>query len=385
MKKSFLPLLALITMASCTQNDIDQKISEDAQSEIKLSTSVGSVAQTRTSYDLAAPTAVASFEAAVLVSKLANVYSTANLLNAAASKVIFTDATTPTGFNDGTNPASVYYPADGTNVYLLGLYPYGKAVTTTPAAGEWLIGGAGTNAQFTFTGKEDVMYAPEIKSDKAQAKTATNYADTKLTFQHLLTKLIVKAKGDGAAKTAFGEIKDITLVGVSASVATANIGNKVKIELATDATLATPATVSFSGTEASFPFYAYDVTTTPATPTQTNAVFASLTSSTTPKHFDIPDATTYANGQEIAYSLVQPIANVTAGSVAYLLNIKTANGEVNGFTVPVKLKDAASNDFTGSTVSKTFVVQLTFTAAEIKSIVAVGQWVAEGNSDIEIQ
>lgn len=390
MKKSFLPLLALITMASCTQNDMDLKESND-QSEIKLSSAVGSIAQTRTSYDLTTPTTAVPFEATVLVSKVANLYPAANLLNGSAYKVIFTDATTPTGFSDGTNPTPVYYPADGTDVYLWGLYPYGKCVTTSPAASEWLIGGGGATAQYTFTGKEDVMYAPEIKSNKTEVKTAVNYANTKLNFKHLLTKLIVKAKGDAAAVSAFGDITDITLVAVGAAAPTANIANKVKIDLGTDATLATPATHAFTGTEASFPFYIYDVLTTPATPTQTNNAFAALTSGTTPAAITVPLSTDYANGQEIAYSMVQPIdVAAPGGTTAYLLKVKTTKGEAAGFNVPVVLKDATSTsgtpvEFTGSTASKTFTIQLTFSAAEIKSIVAVGQWVPQGNSDIEIQ
>lgn len=391
MKKSILSLLAVAAMVSCTQNDMDQKDFSGDQVEIRLTPNVGTVAQTRTSYDVTAPTATDSLAAVVMVSTVPNLYNPANstLLNSGSYRISFKDATTPTGFTDGATGLAtpVYYPANGDDVYMWGLYPYGKVVTGAPAAGEWQMTAAGSTANYTFTGKEDVMVTKEIKSDKSEATTTVNYANTKLEFSHLLTKLAVKAKGDAAAKTAFGAITDITLVGVSVATPTSNIKNKVAISLATDNTLASPATVAFTGAEASFPFYAYDITTAPATPKQLDKPFAGLGAATTPVAFDVPDATTYPTGQLIAYSMVQPIDNVVAGSVAYILNVKTENGETNGFNVPVVLMDNASPaaQFAGSTVSKTFTIQLTFKAAEIKSIVAVGAWTPQGDFEFDIQ
>ncbi|WP_455591054.1 hypothetical protein [Bacteroides sp.] len=394
MKKIFLPLLALVALASCTQNDMDLKGSDDGQVEIKLSSAVGSVAQTRTSYDETTGTFTNPFVATVLVSKAANLYPSGNLLNASAYKVSFADDTTPAGFQDAAGTVTpAYYPANGDKVYLWGLYPYGDCVFSpaTASAGQWQIAsGVASTATFTFTGKEDVMTAAEIDSDKSEAAVAVNYTNTKLNFKHLLTKLVVKAKGDAAAATAFGKITDITLVGIStATIPTpSNIANKVSIALAQDGTLATAATITFAGAEASFPFYAYDVVTTPAAPTQLDDAFVGLTAATTPAAIDVPDAATYTTGQTIAYSMVQPITNVTAGAVAYLLNIKTEKGEASGFNVPVVLKDATTPtaaDFAGSTASKTFNIQLTFKAAEIKSIVAIGAWDPQGDFEYDIQ
>lgn len=397
MKKSILSLLAMAAMVSCTQNEMDQKEISGDQVEIKLTPNVGTVAQTRTSFDETTGTFANPFVATVLVSKTPNLYPSANLLNATVYKVSFADNSTPTGFQDAAGTATpVYYPANGDNVYMWGLYPYGNCAHSsgaTAGAGEWQIAsGVTSNATFTFTGKEDVMAAKEIKSDKSEAKTTVDYVNTVLDFKHLLTKLVVKAKGDDAAREAFGAITDITLVGIStATVPTpGNIKNTVTIALAGDATLATDATVTFTGTETSFPFYAYDITTDPTTPKQLDNAFAALGAATTPVAFVIPEDATYANGQEIAYSIVQPIDNVTAGATAYLLNVKTEKGETGGFNVPVVLKDktstsAAPVDFTGSTASKTFTIQLTFKAAEIKSIVGIGTWEAQGDSDYEIQ
>lgn len=388
MKKSILSLLAVAAMVSCTQNEMDQKEISGDQVEIRLTPNVGTVAQTRTSYDVTAPTATDSLAAVVLVSKKANLYDPAgsDLLNNSIYRVSFKDATTPTGFSDGTTGLAtpVYYPADGSTVYMWGLYPYGKVVTATPAAGEWQITAAGSTANYTITGKEDVMVTKEIKSDKSQATTVKNYVDTKLEFSHLLTKLIVKAKGDSAAIKAFGNITDITLVGVSTSTPASNIANKVAIVLASDATLATAPNVNITGTESSLPFYAYS---RGATPAQLDSAFVNLTSTSVPKYFSIPDDVNNANGKVIAYSIVPPIANVAAGSVAYLLNVKTEKGGANGFNVPVVLMDNASPaaQFAGPTVSKTFTISLTFKAAEIKSIVAVGAWTPQGDFEFDIQ
>lgn len=396
MKKSILSLLAVAAMVSCTQNDMDPREISGDPVEIKLTPNVGTVTQTRTSYDVTAPTATDSLAAVVLVSKSVNRYEpagqNATLLNPDFYRVSFKDKTTPTGFSDGTTGLAtpVYYPTNGDKVYMWGLYPYGKVVTEDPVAGQWCMTLLGSTANFIFTGKEDVMVTDEIESDKSQALASKNYADTKLNFKHLLTKLVVKAKGDSAAIKEFGFIKSISLVGISSSTATGNIKNQISIALSAGTSPAiSKQKIDFDGGESSMPFYAYTKAVKGVTPVQLDSAFVDLDATTKPKAFYIPNDTSFVAGREVAYAMVQPIKNVTAGDPAYVLKVVTELG--GDFIIPVILKKAPTtpsdpvSDFGGDTAGKTFNIILTFKAAEIKSIVAVGEWVPVGDSEYEIQ
>lgn len=389
MKKSILSLLAVAAMVSCTQNDMDPREISGDPVEIKLTPNVGTVTQTRTSYDVTVPTATDSLAAVVLVSKTANRYEpgAATFLNPDSYRISFKSANTPTGFSDAATGLAkpVYYPANGDVVYMWGLYPFGNVVDTNPAAGEWHMTGGGSTANFTFTGKEDVMVSKEIKSNKGEAASGVDYANTKLEFEHLLTKLVVKAKGDSAAIKGFGLIKEISLVGVSASTATpGNIHNKVTITLTAGTTpVISDQTISYSGRLDSIPFYVYTQAAKGTTPTQLDKAFTNLNATSDPKAFYIPNDTSFVDGREIAYAMVRPVTSVVAGNPAYVLKVVTELGGT--YNIPVILKKDASQDFGGDTTGKAFNVILTFKAAEIKSIVAVGAWVPQGDFGYDIQ
>lgn len=92
-------------------------------------------------------------------------------------------------FTNGTGQLlydAVYPKTDGASVYFVGMHPTGW---TTPADGDPL---AGKTATRTFTGCEDVMFAPQIEGKYAENVHEADWPT--FEFRHLLTWLKVRIK-----------------------------------------------------------------------------------------------------------------------------------------------------------------------------------------------
>lgn len=112
--------------------------------------------------------------------------------------------------------AAKFYPTlETASIYLCGLYPHDA----------WTIDATeGKTATCIFTGKEDVMAAPQQTTTKADSPNSFKTLD----FQHLLTQLRIqfKAQNDEAAN-AWGEIASLKLLDKDGQP----IGNKVTVNL----------------------------------------------------------------------------------------------------------------------------------------------------------
>lgn len=193
MKKVFLSALAIAAMASCSKTELSN--TPDGSVEIKAKSTALSIS-TKSPYE-GTISSGNPLTAQVLVSKTDGNYT----LRYCDGEMTFSD--------DGTTEASFatpqYYPADGSVLYLCGLYPSD-------------LGGWGTvteSASRTFDGKTDIMAAAQQQSSKSEAQTGTYPT---MQFKHLLTKLVVKLVAeDDAAVTAWGNVTDISLVEVNGS------------------------------------------------------------------------------------------------------------------------------------------------------------------------
>lgn len=96
--------------------------------------------------------------------------------------------------------ADKYYPPYGDNVYLVAVSPQ---ITDTDDDG---------TLSYTLTGKEDLMYAPEIFGNRWEVSRLGT-----LTYQHLLTQLVFKARKREAGGLEV-KVKKITVKGVAATV-----------------------------------------------------------------------------------------------------------------------------------------------------------------------
>jgi len=190
MKKLYVPVLALLTLASCSKSELaNRPVVENDMVEI-MATSKALTIETRAPFE----GQIASdnkLSAVVLASATTADYTT----RYCDGVMEFTDNTTAASFD-----TPQYYPVSDATIYLCALYP--------TALADWK--DIATTAKYTFDGKTDVMAAAEVSGKKSTAMANTVPA---FTFNHLLTKLVVKVKAENeAAQNVWGDITGISLV-----------------------------------------------------------------------------------------------------------------------------------------------------------------------------
>lgn len=349
MKKLYVPVLALLTLASCSKSELaNRPVVENDMVEI-MATSKALTIETRAPFE----GSIASnntLTAVVLGSTTAADYTTTYC----DGEMTFTDDnTTAVGFN--TTPK--YYPVNDDMVYFCALYP-------TPAT-DWK--DIAATAKYTFDGKKDVMAAAQQSNNKSGAMKATPDVPS-FTFKHLLTKLVVKVKAeDEAAQKVWGNITAISLI-------KANNGDVFDTAEVTLATGAAATGTAFSNPAADgMAFYRIDA--------------AAYTDNAVDDADNKIALTTTA--EEVAYSLVAPIiADNDAKHIT--LKVDTKLGEtVTTKEVSFDLYKVNDTDealpFTGDTQGKAFEITLTFKATEIVATATVTDWVKGGNTEVEIQ
>lgn len=364
MRKRFLPLLALVALASCTQNEMDLKESND-QVPIMLGAnalSVDASTVTRAPFEGKIGDDSQTLTAMVLASKTNTSYVTLY----AKGCMTFTDETTDVGYITATSPAPAvaftgnsYYPADGSKLYFSALYPADDT--------KWSV--AVTAATYTFDGCTDIMAAAQVNADKtAHAATVAPDPVTASTipafaFKHLLTKLNLKFKAeDQAAIDAWGKISKIELIKAGAN---SNVNTKVEVDLING----TAATASAFATGAST-FKCYGLTEVAATAPASGMVKVYTDTEYASQTYDLTTTAAYQ-----AYTLAAPI--MADGTADYTFKIYAANAQGGSMEVPVDLKRTVSGTttlFTGDTQGKAFDITLLFKAKTITATAAVTGW-----------
>ncbi|MDF9829916.1 fimbrillin family protein [Parabacteroides sp. PF5-6] len=312
-------LTALLVLFACSADENGGGVGLDGNGRLirasAQAVSLHSVA-TKAPYDETTPSEDHPLKARVLASTTSGSYSSWH----ANGTMTFTgEELTPydTEDFDGKN----YYELTGDH-YFCGLYP--DTTWSSPT----------TTASFTFTGKEDVMFAPQVTSDITQAASKPVFQ-----FEHLLTRLNITLVGeDGGIPNAWGEITALALTSVPNTV-TVTLGG-------TDLEKAAP---SYTG-NATINAHLYSEDDTPVS-TETPVTILSLA---TLDEDETP--------QPQAYILAAPVTAIS-GSAAYTLSITTANGSVR--TVPLKLEKTEGGAFTGNTRGCSFNIILNFQGDEI--------------------
>lgn len=347
MKKLYVPVLALLTLASCSKSELaNRPVVENDMVEI-MATSKALTIETRAPFE----GSIASnntLTAVVLGSTTAADYTTTYC----DGEMTFTDDnTTAVGFN--TTPK--YYPVNDDMVYFCALYP-------TPAT-DWK--DIAATAKYTFDGKKDVMAAAQQSNNKSGAMKATPDVPS-FEFKHLLTKLVVKVKAeDEAAQKVWGNITAISLIKANNDA----VFDTAEVTLATGA--ATTGTAFSNPAADGMAFYRIDA--------------AAYTDNAVDDADNKIALTTTA--EEVAYSLVAPI---TAGNSADHFTLKVSTDLDGTPTVKeVSLKLSTADEipvvFTGDTQGQAFEITLTFKATEIVATATVTDWVKGGNTEVPIQ
>lgn len=312
MKKVFIVLIAVSALAACSK---EPGGTADGRVEIKLASKALTVS-TKTPFDGTIGTDNPLLAFVPVTAGAEGDYTTP--LDGSHGYMKFTDnGTSAVGFvtKDGSTPAPKYYPADGSKVYLCGLFPH-DAWSENPE----------TTASATIDGKSDLMSAPQIATTKVDVQQGGT--PETLEFKHLLTRLNIEMTADDAvALESWGDVTGLTLVKVGKDIP------------------ANSAAVTLSVGEASFSGEA---------PTQCYTLSDAAITADAP----VSLSSDKQNPAE-AYVLCEPV-DAEANDTDYTLSVTTTKN-TTPYEIPLELVFDA--DFTGDksdTAGQSFTVTLTF-------------------------
>lgn len=359
MKKVIL-MLAVAAMASCSKSDVETR----PDLNIKMrSNAVEAVAGTRV-YDGVIGTDNA-LTARVLVSKTSGQYG-ADLY--ADGTMTFSDNTTAVSFNTGAT-GNTFYPANGDNVYLFGLYPSDAA---------WTLETDNTGFTCAIDGKTDIMVSPELTTNKGDAPSAYK----QFVFDHVLARLDISVVAENqAAIDAWGEVTGIELTGVAtSSTAYGQPNNSCKIPVNYKAIATNLPTFSGAADGVVMPFFFYD-----KDGATTDAKFTTDAISAT-KTIKLPNAADSEEALWAAYSVIAPFT--IRSTKAFELKVTTTMADGTIVTkehVTVELTGDIADLVANSMAGKYYSITLTFKSTDIKASATVNDWVAgeEGEGDVQ--
>lgn len=289
-----------------------------------------------------------SLVAKVLLSGVSGKYLEGETSGYHNGSMTFDGLTSTKGFN-----TRQYYPADGSDIYLYGLYP---------AEDRWTnYTGEVTTVDFTFDGKTDVMAAAQVATNKAEAKAGT-YKELK--FRHLLTNLIVLAQVGTEGGVVAKDIQDAwgRITGIELTKALGVAPND-KVTVGLSSTEATPVAPVYSTSGAyGVKFYNASGTGYPV-----DGVSDPFSFKDTPLSASEGSATVIPEtAKAVAYSLIAPV-NATGGTNDFELLVKTERN-TGGIPVNISLSKA------GNTAGQYCMVTLTFKNTTIQATASVEDW-----------
>lgn len=343
MKKYLLTVMAVAGLVSCS-NETDSFNTADPN-EIRVAAQTID-ASTKAPLD----SKTSSFRAMVLTTQDAGKY--ASLYQSDGGMYMdFTDQSgTEVGFVDADGaPDKKYYPSSTANnkkVIVSGLMPAAASSTEESSKSDIWKYDEG-KFSITFDGNDDVMIAKEVEAEKGH--------NAGLTFEHLLTQLVVKVKVTGSTEP-WGDVQRIVLKNVEGE--SGPIYNKFSLsgdELTSgtakpEQTAATAGDVKFyKATDASFEDDEY-----------TNAGTKLSSTATT-----------------VAYTLCQPFAvKQTVGDTDLVLDVYTTTNSVTPKTVKIDLTSASDLK---SSAGYAFEITLDFQTNEIMASATIADWKEGGN------
>lgn len=293
--------------------------------------------RTRTPYDKSAPSPTMPLKASVWLSTTSRSYPGAQIGrdDESAGMIDYHNSATFTGGTKQLLNDELFYPADRSMVYLIGLYPEGS----------WSTNPEGNLISRSIPGNEDMMFAPEVHNS---IETSASYPV--LTFSHLLTWLRIHFLAeDQETANAWGRITALSL----------RSKDQVLIDLAADdirfeeSVSGSLVPVYLSGTD-----------------TQIQG-----------QMLEIPLART-----EMAYVLGAPVeATDEEGDSGYEYELLISTTTRSEITVPLDLTASSGAPFTGSTSGHQFTITLKFIQGDnILASATVSEWENGGMAIIPV-
>lgn len=327
MKKLILSLAALVALASCSSNEENENLGINNNDPVEIKVGRASLEATTKAPFEGEISGSNTLEAKVMASSVNGNYVD-NLLTNGDGTIIFTDnGTTAKGFE-----TPVYYPNDN-EVYLIGMYPDDGATS-------WSVNA--TTATRAIDGNSDIMFAKQVTTTKE-----TN-GNAKLAFNHLLTKLNISVKANGADDQAAWNGQTLSKI-VLSQVAGQTPSSQVQV------TIADGTTDFTGGTDAATPCYGWSGGTN-YTDTKFESGATAIT--TTPTH--------------VAYVICEPVA-APDGDADYTLTLTVGGQE---YPVPVGCNNHAS--LTSGTAGYEIDVEITFHGTAIIAKASVTPWADGG-------
>lgn len=380
MKRNYLYIaisFVLASMWACTDDVPVMEQTDEEARRIYLSAGVGEVVSSRTPYhpskegDIYVPTASNPLNVSVWASTTSDVFlhkvdessgkpydGSGDNDEVAIHTTAYFQSAAPQLLGEAVYPKNdTIFNGDGTytvetnNVYFVGLHP--KSET---GGSSWETSN-GSDAKFTFTGKEDVMFAPWISGTYGIAFNAS----PQFHFHHLLTLLRIEMVADQAetetqkkeeVSAAWGKILSLKLLQQPNKVMVSNLGSVTKDNMTSN--------VAYTNA---------DVTLVDMNlyHTGTDVVFPTIQDM-------IP-----VTQQEVAYVMCAPVTGVYQHTVdgvdvpkpEYTLHIKTEKRELD---IPIDLKLNSGTEensyFIGSTIGKQFTIVLNFKMGNVVTVVS---------------
>lgn len=358
MKKTFYILICTLPwLVSCQDNEVLEVQQERVPIVLSASITPSMDADTRAAFELQYPTVDNPLKAAVWLSTSGNF-----LNNNTTDESTYIEAETTINFQNKDNQLiknnesdiDIVYPSscidDNHPVYFVGLYPWGG----------WNFTSGSTNSTtfITYTGDDDLMFAPKVLGFKAISP------NPKLHFYHMLTHLRVEVKAaDADVATSWGKLTSLTLT---------NTNRKLILNDLT--TVPDLSKVSFDD-PGSLDFYA-------------SANPDNIFSTEYPSGLALTNTAT-----EVAYVLCEPVdATVKDGgdnrTEEYTILLNTEKRTAVQVYVDLKTGTGTedSDYFSGSSMGHEFIITLTFTASGYVSASArITPWATGGyvSQDVE--
>ena len=391
MKRYFLYIilggLLASSLTACQQDVPNVEQTDEALRRIYLSAGIGNSESTRAPYyptdgngtALTAPTLEHPLNVSVWASTELDVYPNSELNGSNGTVAIHTDAHFQSGAPQLLGEA-IYPKAQGQDgtaktVYFVGLHPLSNQTHS------WTSKNGDKDASYTFTGKEDVMFAPMIQGEYGLDYELYPEKVPTFHFYHLLTWLRIsmvaylgedeensttltedekKLKREKVSN-AWGKITELTITSKN-HVTIHNIGTTGYKEV--DGTpqidkneFTNEGNVSFSN-ETSLNLYCHNTD-------DQFPVTGKDEDNTVPSEFKgiIPTSVTPA-----AYVMCAPVLGkdeLENPKIEYTLHIKTEHREMD---IPLDLKGDEENLFTGSTMGRVFNILLRFKMGDVISV-----------------
>ena len=376
-------------LSACQQDVPGMEPLDEEARRIYLSAGVGDAVSSRAPYHPGGsePTVSHPLNVSVWASTESGVYPNSELNGSQGTVAIHTDAHFQSG--DPQLLGEAIYPkaqgGDAKKVYFVGLHPLSNPTNS------WTATNDNKNAQFTFTGKEDIMFAPQISGTYG-----TDFNDSpQFHFYHLLTWLRIEMVADKdetdvrnreKVRDAWGKIKELTITSKN-QVTIHNIGttgykvvngtptidrNEFTNEGNVSFTNETPLNLYCHNTDYQFPITGKD------------------NDNTVPNEFKGVIPTSVA---PVAYVMCAPVQGIIKDAwenpvPEYTLHIKTEHREMD---IPLDLKGDDGTLFDENTMGRMFTIVLNFKMGDVISVsteISVGgdaDWFTHGTGSGDLE